>query len=416
MEKNKKSIWKKIAAIFTSGLLIFSKTGMEAISEQIEVPNYTAVTREMPEKDLKMFHKLVKHYWDFKAIAVDMIPMNEINNTYVAGETCDTMVPQGIAFLDKYILVTAYDGIEGYKGELTLHSYDKKNRDKLESEKNHKPHNSVIFVYGKESRELITTAELPDINHVGGIAVDGENVYIAKSLERKLSLINRNILLERIKNAEKTGNKEIQINYTGSLDCNCDASFVSLRNTKDGTKQIVVGTWNPLPNSSTIRLFNINQGENLELNQKFNIDSSANGAIFVEKDDQEYLFVASSLGRNWDSNLHIYEVNSSLEGKLNLKRKGKLSLPPMIEEIAEFTGEDGKPKIAIGSEIFVKRYEIGRPKIYPTGIVMADVESILAREEQKREKNKKLEETVFQDILKEDEIVIKPEDEEHDRD
>lgn len=416
MEKNKNSIWKKIAAIVTSGLLIFSKTGMEAVSQQLEAPSNVTVNSELPEKDMKMFHKLGNHYKDFKAIAEYMISMEETYHTFVAGETCDTMVPQGLDFLDEYILITAYDGIEGYKGELALHSYDKKNRDKLESEKDHKPHNSVIFVYGKDSKSLITTIELPDINHVGGIAVDEKNVYIAKSLERNLSVINRNTLLEKIKNAERNENKETKINYSNTLDCDCDASFVTLRKQKEGKEQIVVGTWNPLPNSSTIRIFDIDKEGKLELSQKININSSANGAAFVEKDGQEYLLVACSLGRSLDSFLHFYEVNTNEDSKIELEGKGRLVLPPMIEEIVEFTGQDGKPKLAMGSEVFTKRYEIGRHKIYPTGIIIADLESVLNREKQKGNKPKKIEETVFQDILKEDEIVIKPEDEEHDRD
>ena len=158
-------------------------------------------------------------------------------STPVGGEVCDTMVPQGLEIVDGMILVTAYDGIEGYKGELTLHSYRKEYREKLEKEANHMPHNSVIVVYDQKTKERLTTIELPDMNHVGGITSDGENVYIAKSIDEIISVISLDKIKRAVQLSKEEGIKTAKIYYDRNLDCKSDASFVTMRESEDGTNQ-----------------------------------------------------------------------------------------------------------------------------------------------------------------------------------
>ena len=50
-------------------------------------------------------------------------------------------------------------------------------------------------------------------------------------------------------------------------------------------------------------------------------------------DDVQYLFVTTSYGRNKDSLLHIYKIESAEEEVLRLQEYKVLTLPPMAEEI-----------------------------------------------------------------------------------
>lgn len=409
MKNEKSSFGKRIAAIVASILLLFAKSSEATIASPAETLKLPAVTNEMTFKDSQNFYRIGRYYGDFKAIAEETIPLENILSTSVGEETCDTMVPQGLAILDDMILVTAYDGIDGYKNELRLHSYKKEYTDKLESEEGHKPHNSVIYVLDRKTKEIIVTLELPDINHVGGITVDDNYAYIAKSLEKNISVISLDKLRRIVENVKLQERKTAKIFYDKTLECNCDASFVSMREDENGKKQMVIGTWNPLPNSSVIRIFDFNESGELELNQRIRVNSSANGAKFVRRDGEEYLLVSCSLGRALDSKLIVYKTSKDEEGKLKIDEKSRFTLPPMLEEIEETTDEEGKRKLVIGTEIFSNRYEIGRQKVFPTGLIVADLDLVLDRD---GKKTKDQEKPIVGDALEIDPVRKEYEDEE----
>ena len=414
MKDNKKSIWKRIAAIVASAFLVFSQGASQTEVKHLVDPDILQMTSEMNADDSKKFYSLANHYADFKDTAEDVISLEDMFSTQVNGEICDTMVPQGLAELDDMLLVTAYDGIDGYKGELTLHSYRKDYREKLAAEKNHETHNSVILVIDKATKKIVTTLELPDKNHVGGIAIDGQNAYIAKSLDGNVSVISLGKLKRAINVSKETGLKAAKIHYDYNLACHCDASFVSLREKDNGENQLVVGTWNPIPAYSTIRIFDFENSHTLSLNQKFNTNTSANGACFIRRDGKEYMLVASSMGRTLDSRVFVYEVDEGKDGVLNFKKKSEMKFPPMLEEIAEVEGEDGRRQIAIGSEAFTKRYEIGKRKIISNGIIITDLDKVLDREQ--KPKNPDI--FIFQDAIPEEEIdgkLRKEDDDEKER-
>ena len=406
------SFRKRIAAIVSSILLVFSKSSanmLPAPSQDVK-PQVTA--EETIDKS-DSFKSVSNGYRDFKQIGQDIIPLEEIINKAV-DDGCDTMTPQGLAKLDDYLLVTAYDGIEGYKKELKLHSFKREYSEKLKLEQNHEPHNSIILVLDKNNKDLVTTLELPDINHVGGIATDDKNAYIAKSSDRQISVISLDKLRDTIETSKQNNDKYVPIDYDNTLDCGVDASFVTIRNTDEGN-QLVIGTWNPIPQSSNISIFDI-KNDSLELNQQFKTNSSANGALFVNRDEQEYLLIACSIGKFLDSRLYVYEVDDN-DGKLSLNERSKFILPPMIEEIEEITNDDGSRQLAIGSEIFSTRYEINRQPVYPDGIMICDLDRILDRKERAHDK---FLETGMKDIindepLKKEENTKDKDDEENEK-
>lgn len=397
MEKDNKNIKKRIMAFFASALLIFSAGNS---NDAQLAPNANIPKVESEYNDFQNYNILINNYPDLKMTTEAVISLKDLLSLPVGEDVCDTMVPQGLAIKDGLILITAYDGIDGYKSDLKLHSYRKSFREKLSQEEEHEAHNSVIVVLDQNTKEILTTIELSDKNHVGGIAVDDENVYIAKSEDRNISVIS----LDKIKEVAKQGREgtdHTKVDYDYNMDCNCDASIVSLRETLDGKKQLLVGTWVPFPGQSILRIFDFGDNQNLILNQKFNVNSSCNGATFVKREGKEYLIASCSIGRSLDSNLYVYEVTENEKGNINLKLKSQSELPPMMEEIAEYTDEDGQRKLLINSEAFSTRYEIGRSRIISNGIIASDLDAILDKEGMPKRKVGKINVDVYKEDLEE---------------
>ena len=104
--------------------------------------------------DLKM-HRV---YSDISGAIDDSstFPIPGLVSTYTKrggkGDTSTSFVPQGICQADKYILITAY------------HSKKKQN--------------SVIYVVNTEKKSLLSTLTVPNTYHLGGIAFDGNNIWL----------------------------------------------------------------------------------------------------------------------------------------------------------------------------------------------------------------------------------------------
>ena len=373
----KKGFFKRITAIVMSIFFSFSQNSADvAMGSSIQDLNSHKHPKMTVEETIN-FKQVANSYPDFNFVGDQIISLEDIFSTPVGEEICDTMVPQGLEIVDGLILISAYDGIDGYKNELALHSYNRENKDELERQRNHKTHNSVIIVLDQKTKEVLTTIELPDINHVGGIAVDNDRVYIAKSKDKEISVISLDKIKEAVKLSKTMNEKSYKIEYDGHLDCDVEASFVTIRKKKNGNNQLVIGTWHPFPSNSTLRIYNLTDEGKLDFLQNILVNSSANGAIFLERDGQEYLILACSLGRVLNSNLIVYDVKENEAGIINLKKKTNLELPPMIEEIAEYNNQEGKRMLAIGTEGFSKRYKIGSGKYIPKGIMITDLDAVI---------------------------------------
>ena len=353
-DNDNKGIFKRITAIVMSIFFSFSQNGADVVLRSTLSDINDHKYPKMTVEENVNFRQVANSYSDFNYVGDQIISLEDIFSTPVGGDICDTMVPQGLEIVDGLILISAYDGIDGYKNELALHSYNRENRDELERQRNHKTHNSVIIVLDQQTKEILTTIELPDINHVGGIAVDNDKVYLAKSMDKELSVISLDKIKEAVKLSKTINAKSYKVEYDDHLDCGAEASFVTIRKRRNCNNQVVIGTWHPFPNNSNLRIYNLTDEGKLELSQNILVNSSANGATFIERD-----------------------VKENDEGIINLKKKTNLELPPMIEEIAEYENEDGKRMLAIGTEGFSKRYKIGSGKYIPKGIMIADLNAVL---------------------------------------
>ncbi|MCD8218460.1 MAG: hypothetical protein LUD01_10590 [Clostridiales bacterium] len=235
-----------------------------------------------------------------------------LENTCFSESESRQMVPQGICIAEEYMLITAYD--------------------KTEQE------NSVIYVLSNEDaskREFLTLIVLPDCNHVGGIAYDGSNLWVAKSTSKCLGRISS----ARIEEAVESGQSVYELDdYDEEVSCGMTASFVSWNDDR-----LWVGTSHSLfSQQGKLAVFLMDSGEEgTELTRQFTLDipDYVQGLSFFSVDETPYVVMSASFGRFSDSCLYLYREEIS-DKKLKLYYETSYELPPMVEELisdGEFT-------------------------------------------------------------------------------
>lgn len=214
------------------------------------------------------------------------------------------MVPQGICFAGEYICISAYDS----KGA----------------------NPSVLYLLDKATRQYLTTLLLEDKNHVGGIAFDGERLWIAKSGDNALSAIS----YERLEKAAALEADCVSVAYDDTYAISCRASFVTYY---DGL--LWVGVFEMGSDSvSVLRGFSFEESQEvmgLFMQDELFLPELANGAAIEEIDGHVCLIVDSSYGRNTASRIHTYELSmdeDSFEDAVCVL-KDEYTFPPMAEEV-----------------------------------------------------------------------------------
>lgn len=299
---------------------------------------------------------------------------------------CSCMTPQGICATQNYIVITAYCNINRFKSDLekslgkshlTESDGSQKNILSTAAEKsdhgsqtqilneilyhkieNEPVHHSCLMVFSKNDFRQLAVLELPDQNHVGGIAYDGNHIWIAKSTDQCLSVIKESDLektIRSITSSEKYVSREI---HTSSIDkkgnymkeknsseipsskiayfqkkvpCGMTASFVTYH-----AGRIFVGYCAPARKKGMLQSFQIQKNPraatdyfSLQPERKLGIPAHANGASFYST----YLFLSISGGRNIPSKMLIYRIESGKNSTLfKKKRLHRFFLPPLLEE------------------------------------------------------------------------------------
>lgn len=154
--QKKKTYYVKIEAVRTvSGITMSSVSAVKSTKTASAKAKATSTAAKL-YTTLKAFKKSAayKKYKAFKKRVLYkksyVIPGLKVTN--VAGFNATRMVPQSIVFAGDYLLISAYD-------------YTKQQE-------------SVIYIMDKATRKYITALVLPHTGHIGGIAFDGENVWI----------------------------------------------------------------------------------------------------------------------------------------------------------------------------------------------------------------------------------------------
>ncbi len=310
---------KKVLSLILSVLLILSC---------FSVSVFAAETSEDYRYNSR-FNAALIAFNDLSLITEEYFAIPGLENTVLTGdESCSAMTPQGLCVSEDYIFISAYCGIKRYKTDLEENKIFGKNKDKLAAEENHNVHNSVIYILDRESGDLLKTLVLPDDNHVGGLATDGKNLFIAKSSDKQVSIIS----FAQISLAMQTKSKTVKAVYEYSFDCDCTASFVTYHN-----DILWVGVFDE-KNEGELNGYEIGL-LGLEKVTSVKIPAKANGAAFYETGGEICLVVGSSYGRKNLSKAYLYSVDFYGEENMTIKKEDIYTLPPTVQNFAFYDGK-----------------------------------------------------------------------------
>lgn len=314
---------KKIISLFMAMLLVFS----------VAVCAVSAAENQKTTTDYRYngkFFTAKLFYNDLSLISDEYCAIPGLQNTDVAGNNCSTMTPQGLCVTEDYIFISAYCAAEKYIKELEENKDFGTNSEKLEAEKNHETHNSVIYIIDRESGEYIKNIVLPDTNHVGGLATDGKVIYIAKSSNKQISIIT----LKTIEKALKSKSLSVKVKYDYTVDCGCTASFVTYFDNK-----LWVGVFSEESNGK-LSAFTVDK-KSYKLTEKLTVEipAKANGACFDKIDGEVCLAVSTSYGRKNVSQLYLCSVSDYGTSDMLVTEKAKYILPPLAQNICIYDGK-----------------------------------------------------------------------------
>ena len=154
----KKCVFALVLSLFAAAVPVFM---MAATAYADDVPQSSFEYKNYPDPESYgeiLKQKMSDVYRNLSGRIDDdrTLPIPGLVETYVGsgGETrsSDQYVPQGLCMAGDYMLITAYDA----KKKLS----------------------TVIYVVDAEGQRLISTLSLPNTYHAGGIAFDGENIWM----------------------------------------------------------------------------------------------------------------------------------------------------------------------------------------------------------------------------------------------
>ncbi len=304
---------KKILSVALSLLMLISCLMFTVSAEELKTS--TEFRYDLKFSASKVF------YNRFSVISDSFIPLPGLVNTVVADDNCNCMTPQGICVSDSLIFISAYCSVNKYKKELEDKIGFGDNEEKAATVKEHMTHNSVIYIIDKDSGEYIKNIVLPDSNHVGGLATDGKNIYIAKSSDKQISIIS----FKQIDDVLSDKSQSVTVEYEDSFDCDVTASFVLC------FKDIIwVGVFDEKENGLLV-------GYNFENKSKITeitIPPKANGGSFTEIDGEICLNINSSYGRKNLSDIYLYSVKNYGEENMSVDLQDEFKAPPLVQNSA----------------------------------------------------------------------------------
>ena len=282
----------------------FSLEGFSAAEESLELETSTRFRCQ------KEFKRTLCQYQEFRQLYREELSMAipGLEYTGIGDSFSRQMVPQGLCIAGDYMLISAYDrGEDGRMEPSVLY---------------------ILSYHAWEQPSFLTTLVLPDINHVGGLAFDGNVVWIAKSTTGFVS----GIAYEQIEAAAQSGQSSYRLEeYSSQMYAGVTASFTAF-----GRDRLWIGTFaGGLGKKGTLRGYRIvhgQEGDSLDLECTLEIPAHAQGVTFFEQEGTEYMALTSSFGRYLDYGIYLYQMGG-FGKETELQLLGTCRLPPMAEEL-----------------------------------------------------------------------------------
>lgn len=207
------------------------------------------------------------------------------------------MYPQGICFTEKYLFVTMY-------------SQDKNTMGK-------------VMIYDKFSYEYVLSLVMDVKSHLGGIAYDGNNLWICNSSKMSIERISYSFVCDAV-NKHKGHVVDIR-NLIEAYKVNVIPSCITFFDDR-----LWIATHTKITNSEMMT-YRFSKDENLlKYDSIYHIPSKVQGLVF-EKNGR--VILSTSYGRKKSSYLKIYESAEEMSKNID-KYVKKIEMPPCSEGIA----------------------------------------------------------------------------------
>ena len=218
---------------------------------------------------------------------------NDFLNNYIFSEA---QCPQGICITDEYVLITSYSDDKGSLGEL--------------------------MVFDREDGEYLVTLGMDANSHLGGIAFDGENVWVCNSYENCVERISYDFI--ELMAYQNTGDV---------VDARDVVEEFPVKNTPSCITwyggRLWIATHTLLVNSRMVAYYLDKKTDKLIALSDYKIPQKVQGVTF---DDSGNVYLSTSYGRNQSSYLYCYDSVTALATRPKHPRK-KVEMPPASEEL-----------------------------------------------------------------------------------
>lgn len=284
----------EINASCPSQMLLFAKWTKE-IDSYYNVEMYSYSTNMLSGQGQKKLRNCSYRFID--ELTIPGMPATRVQDYLSDVILSESQCVQGLCFTPEYILMTAY------------------------TESNELP--GALMVFDRETASYIATVSMKQESHLGGIAFDGENIWICHS--------NSNTL-ERI--AYDDLNRMLLESEENHIDVSNVAEEYKLKNTPSCITcyggRLWVATYSKFFHSEMVSYnFDEKDGKLVALSE-YRIPARVQGVAF---DTDGTVYLSTSLGRNNSSYLKGY--SSLLSMTKNPDEPAiKVEMPPCSEEIA----------------------------------------------------------------------------------
>lgn len=280
----------------TSAAISQTITGVQPTSQQPLL--YKTWKKFKKSATYKKFKQFQKNIVKSKAYVLPgMITTN------VSGFNADNMCPQAICFAKSYLLIAAYD-LEGIE-------------------------NSVIYIVDKKSKEYITSIVLSNKSHVGGLAFDGENIWISNG--SKVSAIS----YASVHNAVASAEDYVEVPYAATCNVLTKASYMTYYDGK-----LWVGEYSESASKYVYSYTVSGSGENLKLSQvnRMTVPEKTQGIVF-DSTGRMFLSRSCQVGDWLSVYLSVLEVyhpgSADSSGVISIGSASmQRTMPPMSEGLA----------------------------------------------------------------------------------
>ena len=204
--------------------------------------------------------------------------------------------PQGLLFVEKYVVISSYSGIRGELGK--------------------------IRIYDRYSGELLLSLGMDENSHMGGLAFDGDSIWVCNSSKMALERISYSYILQMI---HENRGKLIDIrNLVELYRVNNIPSTVTYYDEK-----LWVATHSVWTNATMVSYRYEEEGNRIVLQNSFWIPPKVQGVAFSEKGE---VYLSTSYGRKSTSYIKKYDSTYAMSKNVNKYNK-KIKLPPCSEGI-----------------------------------------------------------------------------------